>query len=58
MVQVQDPKAVSNAEFQGMVTRFQQKYNGLKKIKNDKNNKYALMINNTKYYWIPVEDMP
>jgi len=52
---------VSNAEFQGMVTRFQQKYSGLKKIKNDKNNKnnkYALMINNTKYYWIPVEDMP
>jgi len=58
LVQVQDPKAVSNAGFQGMVTRFQQKYNGLKKIKNDKNYKYSLMINNTKYYWIPVEDMP
>lgn len=58
LVQVQDPKAVSNAEFNGLVTRFTQKYNNLKKIKNDKNYKYSLMINNTKYYWIPIEDLP
>ena len=56
--QVLDVKALDDNEFHGMIARFQQKYNGLKKIKNDKNYKYSLMINNTKYYWIPIEDLP
>ena len=58
LIQVADPKSVSNAEFQGLVTRFMDKYRLLKRIKNDKNYKYSLLINNTKYYWIPIEDLP
>ena len=56
--QVLDVKTLDDNEFHGMTARIQQKYNGLKKIKSDKNYKYLLMINNTKHYWIPVEDLP
>lgn len=58
LVQIQDPKAVDQAKFLSIVNDFQKKYNNLKKIKDDKTYKYSLDINNTKYYWIPVEDLP
>lgn len=58
LVQIQDPKAVDQAKFLAIVNDFQKKFNNLKKIKDDKTYKYSLDINNTKYYWIPVEDLP
>ncbi len=58
LVQVADPKSVSEATFQGLVRNFLQKYRGLLSIMKNKDYKYSLLINNTKYYWIPIEDLP
>ena len=58
LVQIQDPKAVDQASFLAIVNNFQKKFNNLKNIKKDNTYKYSLEINNTKYYWIPVEDLP
>lgn len=57
LIQVQDPKSVSPEQFLSMVNEFSRKYKNLSKIKSA-GYKYSLEVNNTRYYWIPVEDLP
>lgn len=58
LVQIQDPKAVSDQDFMGLVNRFSKKYAQLQKIKADNQYIYFTNFNNAKYYWIPIEDLP
>ena len=57
LIQIQSEDVVKQDEFDGMIAEFQQKYNKLKKIRE---NKYAFSVvrNKTTWYWIPVEDLP
>ena len=57
LIQIQDPKAVTPEQFMSMVNDFTRKYKNLTKIKGA-GYKYSLEVNNTRYYWIPVEDLP
>lgn len=57
LAEIQEPKAVSNVEFTNLVNDFKKKFEKVQQIRTSKY-KYAYEINNTKYYWIPVEDLP
>lgn len=57
LIQIQDENVVPLAEFDAMIAEFRNKFNKLKKIREQK---YAFSIarNKTTWYWIPVEDLP
>lgn len=57
LIQIQDEKIVSLAEFDGMIAEFRNKYNKLKKIREQKY-PFSIERNKTTWYWIPVEDLP
>jgi len=56
-IQLQDDKIVKQDEFDALIADFKNKFNKLKKIRE---NKYPFSIerNKTTWYWIPVEDLP
>lgn len=58
LIDVQDPNVVSNQDFKALVNDFQQKYRGLRRIKEDANYPYIYKFNDIQYYWIPIEDLP
>ena len=53
-----DPRVVSAAEFNTIVTDFQRKYKNLRNIINDKNYRFICRVNQVMYYWIPVDELP
>lgn len=57
LLQIQDDKVVKQEEFDGMIADFKNKFQKLKKIRE---NKYPFSVerNKTTWYWIPVEDLP
>lgn len=57
LAELQEPKAVSNVEFMNLLNDFSKKFEKVQQIRNSKY-KYSYEINNTKYYWIPIEDLP
>lgn len=57
LTDISEPKAVSNDEFLGLVHGFTRKYKKLTQILGT-SYKYMVENNNTRYYWIPMEDMP
>jgi len=57
LIQIQDENIVSLAEFDGMIAEFRNKYNKLKKIREQKY-PFSIERNKTTWYWIPVEDLP
>ncbi len=57
LIDIQDPKVVSHAQYFDIVSNFARKYRNLQNIKS-KGYRYQLNFNNVKYYWIPIEDMP
>ena len=57
LIQIQDDKIVKQDEFDGMIADFRNKYNKLKKIRENKYD-FSVERNKTTWYWIPVEDLP
>lgn len=57
LMQIQDENIVNKVEFEGMITKFNNKFDKLEKING---NKYAFSVerNKTWWYWIPVADLP
>lgn len=49
--------AVSHAQYQTLISDFKRRYRNLLNIKNSKY-KYVRDFNGSKYYWIPIEDLP
>lgn len=58
LIDVQDPKVVSQVEYRNLVQDFQQKYRNLRSIKENANYEYIYRFNGIEYYWIPIEDLP
>lgn len=57
LLEIQDEKTVTQTEYEGMVSDFKKKYDKLVRIR-EQQYPFSLLRNNTKYYWIPVEDLP
>ena len=57
LIQIQDENVVKQEEFDGMIADFKNKYNKLKKIRENKYD-FSIERNRTTWYWIPVEDLP
>lgn len=57
LIQIQSEDVVSQDEFDGMIAEFQQKFNKLKKIR-ETEYPFSIVRNTTRWYWIPVEDLP
>jgi len=57
LAQINDPNAVPNTQYMTMVNDFVRKYNNLQKIQQH-GYKYTLIVNNTTYYWLPIELLP
>lgn len=57
LIQIQSEDVVKQDEFDEMIAQFQQKYNKLKKIRENQY-PFSVVRNKTTWYWIPVEDLP
>ena len=57
LIDLQDVHKVPHDKFQSLVNDFCDKYEKVRRIRGSKYT-YAFEKNNTKYYWIPVEDLP
>lgn len=57
LIQIQDENVVKQEEFDGMIHSFRDKYNKLDKIRTNKYD-FSIERNKTRWYWIPVEDLP
>ena len=57
LIQIQDETIVPAAEFDAMIAEFQNKYNKLKRIREQKY-PFSITRNKNTWYWIPVEDLP
>lgn len=57
LAELQEPLAVSDAEYLALINRFKQQFEKLKAIRNWPY-KYSFTINSNRYYWIPVKEMP
>ena len=55
--EIQDNKIVSQEEFQGLVTNFVDKFNKLDQMRTSEY-PVSIMRNGTRWFWIPVEDLP
>ncbi len=49
---------VTNNMYLKIVTTFAKKYDNLKRIRQSKSYKYMKEFNGSRYYWIPIEDLP
>ena len=56
--QIDDEDEITDSELQTIVNGISEKYDRLRKILNDPNNKYSFTSSGDKYYWVPQEDMP
>lgn len=57
LLDLQDVHKVSHDKFQSLINDFCDKYERVRRIRKS-NYTYAFEKNGTKYYWIPVEDLP
>ena len=57
IAEIASSHAVTQQEFMSMVSDFKRKFAGLRRIKSSKY-KYMRDFNGTRYYWIPIEDLP
>ena len=57
LIQIQDENVVKQEEFDGMIADFKNKYDKLKKIRENIYD-FSIERNKTRWYWIPVEDLP
>ena len=55
--EIQDNKIVSQEEFQGLVTNFVDKFNKLDQMRTSEY-PFSIMRNGTRWFWIPVADLP
>ena len=51
-------QALSTAEYMAIVRDFKTKYETLDIIRSDRNYKYVKDFNGSKYFWIPIENLP
>ena len=56
LLEIQSKETVSDAKYRQLLSNFRQKFERLQKIKNDY--QFKIRLNNTTYYWLPMEDMP
>lgn len=56
LLEIQSKETVSDAKYRQLLSNFKQKFERLQKIKNDY--QFKIRLNNTTYYWLPMEDMP
>ena len=57
LAQIKDEKVVKRDEFDGLIADFKNKYNKLKKIRENKYD-FSVERNKNTWYWLPVEDLP
>lgn len=55
--EIASPQAVKQQEYMSMVSDFKRKFAGLRRIQSQ-GYKFVRDFNGTKYYWIPIEDLP
>ena len=55
---ISNRNVVTNAMYLKIVTSFARKYDNLKRIRQSKGYKYMKEFNGSRYYWIPIEDLP
>ena len=57
IAEIASPHAVKQQEYMSMVNDFKRKFSALRRIQSSKYT-YVRDFNGTKYYWIPIEDLP
>lgn len=57
ILEIQDEKIVSQAEFDGIISDFKQKYEHLGNIRSS-NYEFSVQVQGVKWYWLPVEELP
>lgn len=57
LAELASPEAVPHEDFVSLVSDFNRKFKNLQRLKSIGYN-YAKTVNNIKYYWLPVEDLP
>lgn len=57
LADLQNPQVVSDGEYLALINRFKQQYRNLVRIRS-RRYPYSFSLNNNRYYWIPVRDMP
>ncbi len=55
---VSNRQIVSNQAYLSIINTFTRKYENLKNIRQSKNYKYKKEFNGSRYYWLPIEDLP
>jgi hypothetical protein len=55
--EIQDNTVVSQAEFQGLISNFMDKFNKLDQMRTSEY-QFSIMRNGTRWFWIPVSDLP
>ena len=55
--EIQDNNVVPQAEFQGLISNFMDKFNKLDQMRTSEY-EYSIKRNNTRWFWIPVSDLP
>ena len=49
---------ITNPKYKSIITDFARKYKKLKNIRSSKSYKFVKEFNGSRYYWIPIEDLP
>ena len=57
IAEIASPHAVKQQEYMSLVSDFKRKFAGLRRIQSTKYT-YVRDFNGTKYYWIPIDDLP
>lgn len=55
---VSNRQVVTNQMYLSIINTFTRKYDNLKNIRQSKSYKYVKDFNGSRYYWIPIEDLP
>ena len=58
ILEIQDEKIVSQAEFDRIISDFKQKYEYLEKIHGNNEYEFSVTVQGVRWYWLPVEAMP
>lgn len=56
--QITEKTVVDDRKYEEILDKFSRKYRALEGIRNNPNYKFSYEFNGTKYYWIPMEQMP
>ena len=55
---ISNKTVISNAKYMSIVTSFTKKYENLRRIRQSKAYQYVKEFNGSRYYWVPIEDLP